>query len=279
MDEQIKKHFTELKVTGQRFATSSEEKIEKDILLISYLHSLVDNCLVTDFEDKGFCYWNISDNYALLKKGYFLFDNHKKFYEHIKNQDNEYLYWLVCDATQRLTLEKDGYSSFWWDLYRKAVEQNGDSKNYFAEFHVHRAALYTNNHLTISQDNFNCAKLNFEKLLSKTKSTSEYNFYKMIYLSLISRSSTVNSKEFCEMSRTFFEYLSFPKISNDFLVGEWKSFITPFDKRKQGVVGITSAINALIDCGNVKEAKDLYFDACNVGLPKNKYIEARLKDI
>ena len=137
------------------------------------------------------------------------------------------------------------------------MEQNGDSKNYFAEFHVHRAALYTNNYLTISQ----------------------YNFYKMIYLSLISRSSTVNSKEFCEMSRTFFEYLSFPKISNDFLVGEWKSFITPFDKRKQGVVGITSAINALIDCGNVKEAKDLYFDACNIGLPKNYYIETRLKDI
>ena len=56
-------------------------------------------------------------------------------------------------------------------------------------------------------------------------------------------------------------------------------FLTPFDKRKQGVVGITSAINALIYCDNVKEAKDLYFDACNVGLPKNKYIEVRLKDI
>jgi len=144
---------------------------------------------------------------------------------------------------------------------------------------VHRAALYTNNHLKISQDNFHCAKLNFEKFLSKTDSTSEYSFYKTIYLSLISRFSTVDSKKICELSRTLFEYLSFSQISNDFLVGEWKSFITPFDKRKQGVVGITSAINALIYCDNVKEAKDLYFDACNVGLPKNKYIEARLKDI
>ena len=279
MDEQIRRKFVDLKVTGQRFAISPEEKREKDLSLISYLNSIIENEIVTEFQDIGFCYWNISDNYALLKDGHSLFDNHRKFCEHIKNQDNEYLYWLVCDATQRLTLEKDGYSSFWWDLYRKAVEQNGDSKNYFAEFHLHRAALYTNNHLKISQDNFHCAKLNFEKLLSKIDSTSEYSFYKTIYLSLISRFSTVDSKKICELSRTLFEYLSFSQISNDFLVGEWKSIITPFDKRKQGVVGITSAINALIYCDNVKEAKDLYFDACNVGLPKNKYIEARLKDI
>ena len=251
MDEQIRRKFVDLKVTGQRFAISPEEKREKDLSLISYLNSIIENEIVTEFQDIGFCYWNISDNYALLKDGHSLFDNHRKFCEHIKNQDNEYLYWLVCDATQRLTLEKDGYSSFWWDLYRKAVEQN----------------------------NFHCAKLNFEKLLSKTDSTSEYSFYKTIYLSLISRFSTVDSKKICELSRTLFEYLSFSQISNDFLVGEWKSFITPFDKRKQGVVGITSAINALIYCDNVKEAKDLYLDACNVGLPKNKYIEARLKDI
>ncbi len=279
MKDKIKKAFLELKVTGQRFAISPEEKREKDLSLISYLNSVIENKIVTEFQDIGFCYWNISDNYALLKDGYSLFDNHKKFYELIRNQDNEYLYWLVCDATQRLTLEKDGYSDFWWSLYRKAVEQNGDSKNCFAEFNVHRAALYVNNHLTISQDNFNCAKLNFEKFLSKTETTSEYSFYKTIYLSLISRVSTVDGKEFCELSRTLFEYLSYPQIFNDFLVGEWKSFTTPFDKRKQGVVGITSAINALIYSDNVKEAKELYFDAYNVGLPKNNYIEARLKDM
>lgn len=122
MDEQIRRKFVDLKVTGQRFAISPEEKREKDLSLISYLNSIIENEIVTEFQDIGFCYWNISDNYALLKDGHSLFDNHRKFCEHIKNQDDEYLYWLVCDATQRLTLEKDGYSSFWWDLYRKAAE-------------------------------------------------------------------------------------------------------------------------------------------------------------
>jgi hypothetical protein len=32
----------------------------------------------------------------------------------------------------------------------------------------------------------------------------------------------------------------------------------------------------LIDCNDKKMAKDLYFDACNMGLPKNCYIEKRL---
>ncbi len=279
MNNEIRKTFLELKVTGQRFALSAEEKREIDVLLISYLNSLIEKEVVTETQDIGFCYWNISDNYALLKDGFSLYNNHKKFYEHIKNQESTYLYWLICDATQRLTLEKDGYGGFWWELYRNAIEQNSDNKHYFAEFNAHRAALYTNNNLEISQNNLIFAKSMCEKFLEKTKSSSEYIFYRIIYLSLISKFSNTNCiSELCKLSEMLFEYLKYPKTENDFLVGEWKSFITPFDKRKQGVVGVTSAINALIYCNNAKEAKDLYFAACNVGLPKNNYIDARLKD-
>jgi len=85
MDEQIRRKFVDLKVTGQRFAISPDEKREKDLSLISYLNSIIENEIVTEFQDIGFCYWNISDNYALLKDGYSLFDNHRKFCEHIKN--------------------------------------------------------------------------------------------------------------------------------------------------------------------------------------------------
>ena len=73
-----------------------------------------------------------------------------------------------------------------------------------------------------------------------------------------------------------FEYLSYPKSSHDFLTGEWKSFITPFDKKKQAVIGITSAINALIYNNDIKVATALYSEACNAGLPQNSYIESRL---
>ena len=141
MNTQIIKQFKELKVIGQRSAITPQEKIEKDAQLIRYLKSAIDNNVVTDFEDVGFCYWNISDNYALMKDGHSLMRNHQIFYEHIKNNDACYLYWTVCDATQRLTLEKDGFSKFWWGLYEEATEKNYYNNVYFAEFNAHRAAL------------------------------------------------------------------------------------------------------------------------------------------
>ena len=278
MNDEIRDLFLELKVIGQRSAISPEDKREKDLKLIAYLRTFIDKKIVFDFEDVGFCYWNISDNYALLRDGDSLCENHKNFYQHVINEDSYYLYWLVCDATQRLALEKDGYCSFWWDLYREAVEQNLNSKHHFAEFNVHRAALYYNNKSMASQDTFNYAKQSYEKFLAKTVSTSENLFYHIIYLSLISKISHIDINKLCSLSHMLFEYLSAPESSNDFLVGEWKSFITPFDKKKQAVIGITSAVNALIYSNDIKEATSLYLEACNMGLPQNHYIERRLNE-
>ena len=278
MNQEIRNVFSELKVAGQRSAMSIGDKREKDLKLISYLKAFIEENTDAHFEDIGFCYWNISDNYAFLRDGHSLCENHKRFYDHIINQNSYYLFWLVCDATQRLALEKDGHGTFWWNLYREAIEQNTNNKQYFAEFNIHRAALYSNKNLTISQDNLNYAKSNYEKFLSKTESTSENLFYKMIYLSLVSKFSLVDDNELYCSGNLLFEYLSFPKISKDFLTGEWKSFVTPFDKKKQAEVGIISAVNALIHCNNTKKARDLYFEACRMGLPQNHYIETRLHE-
>lgn len=277
MNGEIIKTFKELKVTGQRFGITPEEKRDKDITLISYLKSLIEEKTVTDFEDVGFCYWNISDNLALTKNGAELYENHKKFYEHIKSADPVYLYWAVSDATQRLTLEKDGLTDFWWSLYKEAVGKNTNSSVCFAEFCAHRAALYTNESLTVSSDVLDFAKRSFENFLKNTEGASEYGFYKAIYLSLISRFSKGDNRELIYISRSLFENLSAPKTQNEFLAGEWKSFVTPFDKRRQGVVGITSAVNALIYQGNTEDAKALYQNAKEAGLPQNRYIESRLK--
>lgn len=276
MDEQIKKRFIELKTTGQRSAMTPEEK-EKDLQLIHYLKAVVENSEVTEFEDIGFCYWNISDNYALIKDGYALMRNHQTFYEHIKAENCCYLYWLVCDATQRLTLEKDGYSDFWRTLYQEATEQNFNCDNYFVEFSAHRAALYRNPILSHTQCNLEFAKLNFEKFLQKTRNTPEYQFYKVIYLSLVSRFSLFDKIELKSLCDNLFNGLSHPKTTNGFLVGEWRNFITPFDIQKQSVVGINSAINAFIYNGEVQTAKEIYKNACDIGLPKNHYIEIWLK--
>ena len=276
MNSQIIKRFQELKIAGQRATVSPEEKKKKDLELIEYLKYVIANKEVTGFEDVGFCYWNISDNYALLRDGHALSKNHRAFYEHITAYDKSCLFWLVCDATQRLTLEKDGYSDWWWSIYREAVSYNSDKYNLFAEFCAHRAALYKSMMISSDEGYIAFATASFESFLEKVKKTSEYPFYRMIYLTSVIKYISVDNKEIEALSKELLTNLSYAEEPRNFLVGEWNSFITPFGKRKCAVVGITSAVNALIDAGDSVLAKELYCTACENGLPENAYIEKRL---
>lgn len=259
MNSQIKARFGELKIIGQRGTLPLEEKKQKDLELIEYLKSVIANKEVTEFEEVGFCYWNISDNYALLRDGHSLRKNHQAFYEHVTSYDKSYLYWLVCDATQRLTLETGGYTDWWWSLYREAVSCNSEKTPLFAEFCAHRAALYKNPVLPTEQRYLAFALERFRAFLEKEKDTPEYPFYRMIYLTSAAKYTSVDNKEIEALSKELLPNLLSTDESRDFLVGEWKSFTTPFGKRKCGGVGITSAVNALIDAGNLRQRKD-YID-------------------
>lgn len=276
MNPQIKSRFLELKITGQRAPVSPEEKKKKDLELIKYLENVIADGEVAAFEDVGFCYWNISDNFALLRDGHALRKNHQAFYEHIMAQDKSYLYWLVCDATQRLTLEKDGYSDWWWSVYRETVSCNRESANLFAEFCAHRAALYKNPVFSPKEGYIAFAMASFESFLEKAKNTSESSFYRLIYLTAVSKYTKTDNREIRTLSEQMIPNLSYADEPSDFLVGEWRSFTTPFGKRKCAIVGITSAVNALIDMGELREAKDLYQIACESGMPGNTYIEKRM---
>lgn len=265
MTEQLKMCFLRLE--------TETNKLQK----INYLKHMIDNEEVTEFEDIGLCRWNISDNFALLRDGRSLLCNHKDFYEFVTSGDTCYLYWLVCDATQRLTLEKDGYSDYWWSLYYEAITQNSKENYPFAEFCVHRAALYVNPFLPHIKNNLKFAIENYENLLSKTKDKPEYLFYKVVYYSLVSRFSTFNKVELASLCEELFDGLSCCEEKNNFLTGEWKSFLVPFDRYKQSVIGINSAINAFIYSNNLLIAKELYDKACTLGMEKNDYIESKLR--
>ena len=240
-----------------------------------YLNHLIQDNLVVDFEDVGFCYWHISDNFALLRDSASLYLNHRAFGEFIKSGDSCYLYWVVSDATQRLTLEADGYSDYWWRLYFDAIQENMHGKYDFAEFCAHRAALYVNPRFPHIENNLSFAISNYESLLDRTKVKPEYQFYKIIYLSLMSRFFTIDYGELLSLGTSMLEGLS-SKISSVEIPGEWKSFIVPFSRYKQSVVGLNSSINALLYNNEQRIAKELYNSALEFGMPNNRYIEERL---
>lgn len=243
--------------------------------LIAFLQSSIDCGDAATFEDVGFCYWNISDQYALLRDGDRVLRNHRRFYEHVKQGEAPYLYWLVCDATQRLTLEKDGYGDEWWSWYREAVTAN-KAQGSAMEFQVHRAALYKSPVLELSADRFCFVKKNFETFLAKTKGREESPFYYAVYRSLLARYETVEEAELCRLGSELLTGLAAEKHTSPYLIGGWGSFITPFSARKRAEVGLNAVINALIDTHHLQSAKGLYTDAVTAGLPQNTYIEKRL---
>ncbi|MBQ3069920.1 MAG: hypothetical protein IJD01_08265, partial [Clostridia bacterium] len=77
----------------------------------------------TDALLRGCLLWNLSDVYAMKRDFGALCDNHRRFEAHISTMAPMYRLWLVCDATQRLTLELGGYEEFWWGIYEKAAAQ------------------------------------------------------------------------------------------------------------------------------------------------------------
>lgn len=91
--------------------------------IIEYLSSILATSCIDD-KLAGFCYWNISDSYAILRKSNEVFDNHLKFCKRLENMNSKYKFWAVCDTTQKFTLELGGFSDFWWELYKNAVDSN-----------------------------------------------------------------------------------------------------------------------------------------------------------
>lgn len=243
--------------------------------LIAFLQSSIDCGDAATFEDVGFGYWNISDQYALLRDGHRQCENHRRFYEHVSRGDAAYLYWLVNDATQKLTLEKDGYGDLWWEYYCEAVQRN-EAKGLPIECGVHRAALYKNPLMATDERRVSFAKERFENFLSHTKEKAVYDFYYAMYLSSVAQYETVSESTLMGVGESLLGGLMVEKSCNDFLIGEWRKFTTLLDPRRRAEVGLHAVINALIYIKQTESAKRLYSEALSLGLPKNSYVEKRL---
>ena len=274
MNKKIVEKFNELKVIGDRSKVNQSIKQEKDTALICFLKDLIISREVADFEDIGFCYWNISDNYALLNKGNELYRNHIDFYNYIKTFDSKYLFWLVSDATQRFTLEKNGYYSFWWELYRKSVNEN-KSKSCLAEFYAHRTAISLNPIMPHDKENLIFVINAIDNFLKNQINNIDFQFYNTIFKILKSR-HLKETEEIINISTPYLSKLKSSIIKSNYLSGEWKGLDSVIPEQKQAGLILNSAINCLIDAEKTENAKNLYTMALNKGMPKNRYIESRL---
>ena len=269
MEQRIRDEFTRL------YENCRSGNPDDNRALMAYLQSLLTTGEVSAFEDVGFCYWNLSDRYALLRDGHNQAENHRRFHVHVLQGDNAYLYWLVNDATQKLTLEKDGYGDLWWQYYCEAVQRNAAS-GLPMECGAHRAALYKNPLSEADERRVLFAKEWFEDFLSHAKESAAYDFYYAMYLSSVAQHEMAAESALTSVGQSLLGDLLAEKCPNDFLIGEWRKFTTVLDRRRRAEVGIYAVVNALIYEKHTESAKRLYTEAVSLGLPKNQFIEKRL---
>lgn len=244
--------------------------------IIEYLSSILstndaDNLLA------GFCYWNISDSFAMQRKAEELYANHLRFCKMLDTMDSKYKFWSVCDATQRFTLELGGFSEFWWELYAKAIDlipETTDIERIVFDTHV--AAISINPKVVTPKSRLYLAKDNFEKFVKYSANPENEAFYKLVYSALVLKGFGDEEYDILNLCHQVVPFLKEKSLESEFVVGEWERLNSPRSRQNMAQVGINRAINTFIDVGKKAQAKELYNEALNYGLNRNTYIEKRL---
>ncbi len=224
---------------------------------------------------RGCLLWNLSDVYAMQREADALYKNHRHFEAHLQIMPPMYRLWLVCDSTQRLTLELGGYDGFWWDIYEDATA-NYSTTCEAALFEVHRAAFYKSPKMPYDPDRAIWVKNRFSSFLEQTRHSPSTAFYRLIYTALCLKQFGEAEQDLFTCCKPFFADLSSRDEEPIYAPGEWDALNCHRTRCIQAQVGINNAINALIDSGNVKQTRELYKTALTHGLNTNKYIEQRL---
>ena len=229
--------------------------------IIDYLSSILstnnaDNLLA------GFCYWNISDSYAMLRKPDEQYTNHLNFYKLLETMDSKYIFWLVCDATQRFTLELGGYGEFWWEIYKTAVQLN--------------SGISGIEHIAFEAHNLQIARDNFKNLIKACNNTESIIFYKLVYSSACLKAFGDEEYDILKICNIILPWLKEESKDSIYAVGEWERLNSERTHQNMARVGINRAVNAFIDVGKKEIARVLYSESLKCGLPKNEYIEKRI---
>ncbi len=277
--DEFKSEFKKVKLIGQRCSVSAEEKRNADIKTIEFIRSALSGGFSLDDEDIACCLWNISDSFAMLRDCPQLYKNHCEFARHTEKMGGKYLFWTVCDATQKFTLTLGGYGGFWFELYRRANDENKiiTPENEYIAYEAHRAAMAVHPQLDIPTGDIEYAARQFSDFISRTADSPQHDFYRTIYISASVKAFGSTPCELENLCEKLSAGLSASDKSQDgSIIGEWNSLNRPRSERNRAVVGITAAVNALIDSGNKKTAAEMYAKYKAQGLPSNAYIERRI---
>ncbi len=180
---------------------STQEAKKQVIELLNPM--LTDESFTT--EQKVFAYWNISDNYALLREHENTYQNHLKFEDFLKDKNQNYKLMLICDATQKLSLICGGYEKFWNTLYFNTINNcKFTNENYIIYFQVLRTALYFRDNISGYKFIGKHALEQMEEFLKIYSNDSQYLWFEMTYFDcLIKYNAQFSLKDDSILSKSY----------------------------------------------------------------------------
>lgn len=263
------------------------QKEDSKLEIIEILQKFLNNENTNSIMDRGWAYWNISDNYALLRMADEEFKNHMKFVDFInKELPKEMLYWSVSDATQKLTLIKGGYGEFWYDLYVTACNTAPKTnENCGIRLESHRAAIseigpqYGRPNIENSEFALN----NIKNLINENPLDSNIRFYTITYYSLslivnsyLKRSQAETIDKAMESFNALIPYLEKDVSSNE-IIGTWEQLNSKRPLNIQAKVGMNNLICHLINISQYQMALECYKIFEEKGIPTNAYFKNRIE--
>lgn len=243
-------------------------------VLINYLKSLLkvsDDLFLT-----GFCYWNISDLYAVMRMPDEVYRNHLDFYEFLNSQPKKYKLWCVCDCSQKFTLQFGGYGDFWWELYSgiSGFDDIADIEHIL--FECHRTAFSYTSKCPVKRETVLAAYDIFSRFLTLCAGSDDLQFYRIIFAALCLKNKIDSGIDIYSLSESFLPLLRSPKQPLKYAYGEWQALNAERSDVNKARVGLNAAVNAFIHIGETNKASKLYKTAVEYGLPTNDYIDSRL---
>lgn len=236
--DKIKARFNELLEIKSSDYLDKEIKNQAKKDVIKMLESLLERNDLT-VEQKIFTYWNISDNYALLREHQKTYQNHLKFEDFLNGKNPNYKLMLISDTTQRLSIAAAGHEDYWTKLYFDLTDNLKITKeNYILYFEVLRSASYKHDLLKKYNEVAENALMKMKDFLENQKNDLNYPWFKMsYYTSLLKYNGRKNSEYIKEAFEAFLDIVIF-------LDCDEKNKRKILDKYKKALLGTYESANS-----------------------------------
>ncbi len=194
--DEIKARFNELLEIKSSDYLDKEIKNQAKKDVINMLEPLLERNDLT-VEQKIFAYWNISDNYALLREHQKTYENHLKFEDFLNGKNPNYKLMLISDTTQRLSIAASGHEDYWTKLYFDLTDNLDITKeNYIVYFEVLRSASYKHKLLKKYNEIAENALIKMKDFLEKQKNDVNYPWFRMIYYDSLLKYKGIESDKY-----------------------------------------------------------------------------------